>query len=284
MLLLVPALLLAAALLIRDPLADALGLHGGHDAFFAQLFPHWLLIGFYTSFTLLAFAGLIGGLIRFWTGMKAQDAAAGRAPPHGSFLPSLFVALGDIFLHRRFGQCGDQKQRKLAHMLTFYGFLALFVVTVWAVVDLYFMPMVGVASLYPFDLLHPMKIVANIGGVILIVGTGKAILDRLSAPADGRHRSTPFDWTFIGLLFWVGVTGFATQVFRFVVTPETMGALEYSAYAVYFAHLVLVFGLLVYLPYSKFAHMWYRTLAMTYAVQTDRVAHARPVRLAGVGG
>lgn len=284
MLILVPALLLAAALLVKEPLAAALGIEGGHNAFYAELFPHWLLIGFYTSFTLLAFAGLVGGLVRFWKGMKAHDEALGNPPPTGAFLASLAAVLGDVFLHRRFGDCGDQKQRRLSHMLAFYGFLALFVVTVWAVVDLYFMPMVGVASLYPFNLLHPMKILANIGGIILIVGTGKAILDRLSAPADGKHRSTSFDWIFVWLLLWVGVTGFVTQLFRFVVTPETMGAVEYAAYAVYFTHLVLVFGLLVYLPYSKFAHMWYRTLAMTYAVQTHRVAHGRAAQMAGSNG
>jgi quinone-modifying oxidoreductase subunit QmoC len=282
MLVLVPALLLAAALLVRDPIANALGLHA-HDAFYAEFFPHWLLIGFYTSFTLLAFAGLLGGLARFYRGMKAQDEAMGRPGPRQGFLPALMTALGDVFTHRRFGDCGDQKQRKTSHMLTFYGFLALFVVTVWAVIDLYVMPALGVASMYPFNLTHPMKILANIGGVILVVGAGKAILDRLNAPADGKHQSTSFDWIFVWLLFWVGVTGFVTQFFRFVVTPETMGGVEYAAYTIYFIHLVLVFGLLVYLPYSKFAHMWYRTLAMTYAVQTDRVRDQEPAAAVAEG-
>jgi quinone-modifying oxidoreductase subunit QmoC len=284
MLVLVPALLLVAALLVRDPLAAALGLHGGHEAFYAEFFPHWLLIGFYTGFTLLAFAGLIVGLVRFWKGMKAQDEAMGRPEPDRGFLSAFTSVLADIFTHRKFDYCGDQKQRRMSHLMTFYGFLALFVVTVWAVVDLYVMPSLGVESMYPFNLGHPMKILANLGGIILVVGSGKAIWDRIRAPEDGNHQSTAFDWVFLWLLFWVGVTGFATQAFRFTVTPETMGAYEYTAYAVYFVHLVLVFGLLVYLPYSKFAHMWYRTLAMTYAAMTGRVPHARVKHLPGDEG
>ncbi len=122
-----------------------------------------------------------------------------------------------------------------------------------------------------------MKVLANVGGVILVVGTGMAILNRLNAPEDGKHQSTSFDWIFLWLLFLVGVTGFVTEVFRFTVSPETMGTLEYTAYGFYFVHLVLVFGLLVYLPYSKFAHMWYRILAMAYAEHTGRTNGAEPV-------
>ncbi len=68
----------------------------------------------------------------------------------------------------------------------------------------------------------------------------------------------------------MGLTGFVVEVLRFTVSPEAMGSAQSTAYGIYFVHLVLVFSLLVYLPYSKFAHMWYRALAMVYAEHTGR--------------
>jgi quinone-modifying oxidoreductase subunit QmoC len=283
MLVLIPALLLGLAVVARDSIAETFGLADPHSAFYAEFFPHWLLIGFFTTLTLLTFLGLIVGLVRFWKGMKEADEARGVGEPATGFVPSLVKALGAVFTHGRFGKCKDQAQRRNTHLMAFYGFLALFVVTVWATFDLYLFPVLGMESLYPFDLSHPMKMLANVGGIILVVGTGKAILDRLNAPADGKHRSTSFDWIFVWLLFLVGVTGFVTEILRFTVTPETMGAMEYSAYSVYFVHLVLVFGLLVYLPYSKFAHMWYRILAMAYAEHTGRTNGARSVAEVAAG-
>ena len=90
--------------------------------------------------------------------------------------------------------------------------------------------------------------------------------------------STAFDWIFVGLLLSVTVTGLATEILRFAAEPAAHGAggagLAKTALAVYFVHLVLVFQLLVYLPYSKFAHIVYRTVAMVYAEYSGRVARA----------
>jgi len=38
----------------------------------------------------------------------------------------------------------------------------------------------------------------------------------------------------------------------------------------YLVHLVLVFTLIAYAPYSKFAHLLYRTLAYTWAKSVGR--------------
>jgi quinone-modifying oxidoreductase subunit QmoC len=291
MLVLIPALLIAGALLARGPMESAFPwLVGAHaHEFYAHFFPHWLLIAFYSGLTLITFGGLIVGLFRFWGGMKANDAAFGREGSGPGFVPSAIKAVGAVFTHARFGKCTDQAARKTNHFMAFYGFLALFIVTSWAVLDLYLMPflMPEVFPQYPFGLMHPMKILANVGGIFLIAGAVRAILIRMNAPQDGKHQSTSFDWVFVWLLLAVGLTGFLVELFRFVAEGAA-GAEAYAsslatpAYAVYFVHLVAVFGLLVYLPYSKFAHIWYRTVAMIYAEHTGRTHEGRAlVRVAG---
>jgi quinone-modifying oxidoreductase subunit QmoC len=273
--LLIPAVLLAAALLVRDPLAAALGA-GRPDGFYAEFFPHWLLISFFSLFVGLALLAAMVGVFRFWRAMKEADAASGLTTPVVGLLPSILRSLGSIFYHDRFRECETRRSRHWTHVLAFYGFLALFITTVWAVIDLYVNPMLGIASAYPFDLTHPMKFVANAGAVLLIVGAGKAIWDRTRSEAT-IENSTAFDWTFAWLLLTIGVTGLVIEILRFAAQPGASGGLETTAYTLYFIHLVLVFALLVYLPYSKFAHVLYRTVALVYAERTGRTRNGRLV-------
>jgi quinone-modifying oxidoreductase subunit QmoC len=279
---LVPAVLLAAALLLRDPLrASSLGgvLHYlDHEGFYAQLFPHWLLIGFFSFFWGLAMLGGVVGLVRFWRAMKAADQAAGRYKPTLGIGPSIGRTLASIFRHDKFGQCESHAWRRLAHLGALYGFAALFLVSVWAVIALYVInPLAGPAHhlAYPFGLSNPWKILANFGALALIVGCLLAIANRTRGQ-DEVGASTSFDWLFVGLLLGVGVTGLLTEVFRFAAAPDAHAAAEaglaarYVAYSVYFVHLVLVFDLLVYLPYSKFAHVLYRPVALVYAEHSGR--------------
>jgi quinone-modifying oxidoreductase subunit QmoC len=88
--------------------------------------------------------------------------------------------------------------------------------------------------------------------------------ERLRAQDDPQVGSgTYFDWAFLGLLVGVVATGFLSELLHYArLEPHRLG--------VYYVHLLLVFALLVYLPYSKFAHMIYRTTAMVYADYSGR--------------
>ncbi len=272
--------LLALALMVREPIERAAGFGEPHG-FYAEFFPHWLLIGFFAFFTVLALLAAVAGVARLWRAMKDADVLYGAPAPPVRVIKSLLRSAVSVFAHDRFAKCSARPSRRITHLAAFYGFVALYIVTIWAVLDLYVLPSFGVASLYPFDLDHPMKVLANVGGVLLVFGCTKGIVDRLRDPNDAQ-RSTAFDWMFIWLLLCVGVTGFVIEIMRFAIDPATESAAVSVAYALYFVHLVLVFQLLVYLPYSKFAHLLYRTTAMVYAEHTGRTNGARaPARLIG---
>jgi quinone-modifying oxidoreductase subunit QmoC len=57
-------------------------------------------------------------------------------------------------------------------------------------------------------------------------------------------------------------TGVLTEGFRFVAVPVEL------ACALYVLHLGAVMTLFITVPYSKFAHIYYRTLAMTHERMT----------------
>jgi quinone-modifying oxidoreductase subunit QmoC len=285
----IAVVLLLSALAVRDPLVKFEPLQPilsvmNHHGFYAALYPHWLLIGFFTFFGGLGLLAGMVGVVRFWRAMKAADVAAGRYQPALAVVPSLVKVLGSIFTHDKFGKCGANASRRWAHLGAFYGFVALFAVSVWAVIALYVInPLVPGTENdlhYPFALWNPWKLLANVGAVILIAGSAKAIVDRLHRKDDGG-AGTSFDWIFVWLILGVGATGLLTEILRWIAEPAgeaagkvTFGTLCYVAYTVYFVHLVLVFQLLVYLPFSKFAHILYRTAALVYAEHSGRTREA----------
>jgi len=275
LMLLVAAGLLVLALVVRGPLEAvkplAAVLHAfDHHGFYAALYPHWLLIGFFSFFVGLAFVGAAVGLVRFWRAMRAADEASGGYAPTVGIIASLVRTLAPIVRHDKFANCQGRASRRWAHLGVFYGFAALFLVTIWAVIVLYGInPLVESDFPYPFGLLNPWKILANVGCVLLIGGCVLAIRDRIVNKKE-TGASTSFDWIFVWVLLGVGVTGLLTEVLRFVAEPAGSAGLQYTAYTVYFVHLVLVFQLLVCLPYSKFAHVLYRTAALVYAEHTGR--------------
>ena len=264
-LLAIPAVLLGIALLLRDRIGAALGFvtpMGEPIVYsYSRVFPHWLINGFFGLFGLLALIACVIGVVRFVRVIKAPSAWGTSEPPTKGMLSSSVAAIKKILTHDKFTSCTAEHSRPVAHFLVFFGFLALTAVTIWVITGR-INPLLRDGFAYPFGFWNPWKMLANIGGLAVLAGCVLMINERLYHKDKAGHSSY-FDWVFLWTLFAVVVSGFVTEFLHYLrMVPHR--------HVAYFIHLVFVFALLIYIPYSKFAHLLYRTTAMVYAERYGR--------------
>jgi quinone-modifying oxidoreductase subunit QmoC len=181
----------------------------------------------------------------------------------GGFWYEFWNALKDILRHTKFSECAENRYRYLAHLGVFYGFILLGISTLGAVAYMY---LFGVKEL-ALPLYDPVKILGNIGFLLLFGGMSWIVYRRLSASGTAGKPSYQ-DWFFITDLYLVAITGILMEASRLAGATDI-------AYPLYLVHLVLVFMLLAYAPYSKFAHLMYRGLAYMWAKKTGRLVGAK---------
>jgi quinone-modifying oxidoreductase subunit QmoC len=196
---------------------------------------------------------------------------AAGTKPKGSIGGAITATIGDILTHKRFEMCNVTKSRKLAHMLVFFSFIGLAVTTAWAVLYLYgyeIMHAMGktpypwLLGPSPYPLSDPMKWLANMSALGLLVGIFMVMNNRkknVEKAGEGGY----YDWLLIYIIFAVMATGILSELFR-------LADLALLSYLIYFSHLVVVFFLFAYAPFSKMAHMLYRATAMVFAKTTER--------------
>ncbi|MBW1677287.1 MAG: quinone-interacting membrane-bound oxidoreductase complex subunit QmoC [Deltaproteobacteria bacterium] len=230
---------------------------------FAHFFPTLLVDLIFVPLAMVWIPLTFGiGIYRFMTDIHKNALAEGKTKRKDlnipDFLKSIACALPTILSHNKFSQCSENKGRYLSHILVFFSFLGLFVVTNIFFVALYILQIPG-----PYSMVNPVKILANVSGIALLVGAILMISNRLKDTDANVSKGSYFDWSLIILVLGLAVTGLLSQYIR-------LANVAVIAYPMYFAHLVLVFCLFTYLPFSKLAHMVYRTLAMAYSRYSER--------------
>ncbi len=201
----------------------------------------------------------IGGL-KFWKDINRSEVSQKSNPgKKDGFLKSFIAAFINILKHSDFLKCGVSKSRYLAHLGIFFGFALFLLSDFFASVY----HLAGIESPYPQ--LGLVKIVAHMGTVLILAGCSVAIYRRFFGK--NNEKTTYSDWFLIWMLLSVVLTGIAVEVLR-------LSELATPAYSLYVVHLWTMFTLLIYAPFSKGAHLLYRTLAMTYAKQIGREASA----------
>lgn len=240
--LLIPIIIIAGILLV----AGTLTLPDG-PVLYSKFFPHAWLNSSFTVITAISYGSAIAGLARFLKDLNSQHTTK---VSFSKFFVSLLSFRKGILMHGKFSSCQTNRSRKWAHLLVFYGFILLLFVTAFAIVA-------AITHNYPLKITNPFKIVGNIAGVMLIVGLGIMMLNRLFNRSKAG-RSDYSDWLLLVSLLLLTISGIIVEVARFNDWSQV-------AYQLYFFHLLCVWFVIIYLPYTKFGHLLYRTVALTYA-------------------
>jgi len=219
---------------------------------FSRFLPHGILEAFFIGGNILIFAFAAIGLFRFWKNLNTIS------PPKQkkSFVGVLIATITDILAHKKFNTCSTNSSRFWGHLLIFYGFLGAMLTAGLAVGALVLF------DLTPIPFFHPIKILGNLSGIAMVLGCIIFTVHRFKTKSE-KGSNTYNDWLLIAFIFLVAFTGLLTQSMRLLETP-------FLAYNIYFIHMVFIFFLLWYAPYSKLAHMFYRTLAMVYLKMNNR--------------
>ncbi|MDR3045958.1 MAG: quinone-interacting membrane-bound oxidoreductase complex subunit QmoC [Desulfovibrio sp.] len=229
------------------------------DIVFGKLFPGDFTID---PIFILTFFTAVGILFKGTKNLIASFQPEGRTMMLGKTkhwtLHLVDVILEEVLTHTKFKDCGaDKSDRKVGHMTLMYSFVILAFVTGVVAVGHWGGKVIPAIEIHtPMPLTFPVKILANIGAVMLLVGL--AILTvRRKALDPKKTSSNYYDWYLLGVIWVVAVTGVLSQLFR-------LAGIAPVAYSVYYVHLVAVWMLFAYLPWSKLGHLVYRTAALTY--------------------
>src|SRR4030067_935234 len=170
----------------------------------------------------------------------------------------LFSVVGEISKHRRFSECAAAASRRWGHFALLWGFVGAAVTSGFILLAIYVLQ-----SEMPLPLLHPFTVLGNLLPVLLLVGGVIVMYNRLVG-GNRTGSSTAFDNFFLSVVLLVILTGVLAEAGRFLF-PPAMNAW------IYIVHLTVVLCLFATFPYSKFAHMVYRMLAMVHERMTRPV-------------
>jgi quinone-modifying oxidoreductase subunit QmoC len=213
---------------------------------------------FIPAFTFALIAS-IKGVTSYWKGMSEELGVTSEYKPSCLQFAKDFLlpAVVETIQHKRFNECGTNHNRIKGHLPLLLSFIGLLGVTGYSFIRKDVFGQLYPSLHGPIPLGDPMKIIANISAIALIVGVGILWANRAKMEEESGANPTFYDWFLIGEIMAVGVTGLCAELTRLVNIPVL-------AYMFYYLHLVSVFMLFLYMPYTKFAHMIYRITAMAF--------------------
>jgi citrate/tricarballylate utilization protein len=233
---------------IADP--NALYASGGEAGAFYRVMPHNVMAALFGAVFLFAMLALFMGARNFWLSTRSEGAPplsiadVWEALRNAATLRYLDGAGADCYVEEDAGP----DRRRLYHHLTFYGFMLCFAATTVATGYHYLLQREAPYPWYDLPVL-----LGTLGGVGLVIGPiGLRSEKSRRDPALGDPASAGMEAAFLVMLWLTGFTGLLLLLVR---DTSAMGV-------ILAAHLGVVFSLFATMPYGKFVHGIYRTLAL----------------------
>ncbi len=224
--------------------------------FFSTWFVDLTFVPIATAVVVIFFLSLKNFLSDIHENAVLEGKTDKKSLDYKALFQALIKVVPVVLRHDKFNECESNKDRATPHMMVLYSFIGLFIVTSIGFIMLYIAKSPG-----PYSQLNPVKWLANISGVALVIGSALMIKNRLDKKED--QITSYKDWFILGVVFALGLTGMLTEMAR-------LAHMAYTANFFYFLHLIAIFNLFAFLPFSKMAHLVYRLAAMTYAEYGNR--------------
>ena len=197
----------------------------------------------------------------------------------GRTLRSLWYAIGIESLgQKRYREdCADDnpveplyRRRWLIHSLTLWGFLALFAATLIH----YAGDIIGVPEAVAEAAITPVaRTIGTLGGLAMMYGVSWFMINRRQKVSAAAQHSAPSDWLFLWMLWITGLTGFIIEVS--LLFPG--GHPQPWSYVLFLVHVAIAMELVLFMPFTKFAHVMYRPVALFfYGLAKDEHRELQP--------
>ncbi len=241
------ALLTGVGLSTYGFLNGNINVYDGPDAFLPSSMIHTIDLVLMAILSIL----LAINVVRMWHFIM-QDAV--KAPrPWWLYLKKIYLLPLHFFTQKRYAQCDPENRNRvhvpwLTHLGIVFGYFAMLVLIVFFLDRLQAGPEIQWS-------VHGFGYLASAG---LLIGTIYVLFGRYKKIQVQHQQSHSTDWMFLWLLFYMVVTGILQHILH------RTGFLA-AANIVYVFHLMGVFPWLLRMPFSKWAHMLYRPVAMYFA-------------------
>jgi ferredoxin/nitrate reductase gamma subunit len=146
-------------------------------------------------------------------------------------------------------------QKWFIHASILWGFLGLLLATA---LD-FLLDLMGIKATGTWvHFWNPVRLLGTIAGFFLVYGTSMSLIRRIRKTDETSAHSTVSDWAFLILLWLTGMSGFLLETAVYLPSAAPW------MYWTLLSHISVAAELLLLLPFTKFAHAVYRTIALYF--------------------